>query len=75
MECLKMQARNYIIVDESMDRHIVNGYEGSSQYEPGEYGNSFYHHWSGDKHEAMKIIERLAKETGHRFTIIEDPWE
>ena len=62
-----------MIIDESVKgRPIINVWEASSQYEPGDYGKTDAPNWHGDVCEAGKIIERLTKETGHRFKIIMD---
>ena len=59
----------FIVYDETEGRS-VDEYEAYGEAE--EYGNSDAPCWYGDAHEARKIADRLAEETGHRFTVRRD---
>ena len=57
----------YIVFDET-DDHVVN--ESEAYGEPEEYGNlDDPVYWYGHADEAVKIAERLAEGTGHRFSL------
>ena len=60
---------NFIVFDET-EGHVVNMWEAYGEIE--EYGNSDAPCWYGDAREARKIADRLAKGTGHRFTVRRD---
>ena len=57
----------YIIFDET-DGHTVNEAEAYGETEDyGKFDDPVY--WYGHADEAEEIVDRLAKETGHKFTI------
>lgn len=57
----------YIILDETRG-HVVNESEAYAEAEEyGKFDDPVY--WYGHADEAEEIVHRLAKETGHKFTI------
>lgn len=61
------EGMKYIIYDETRG-HVVNQSEAYGEAEEyGKFDDPVY--WYGHANEAEEIVDRLAKETGHKFTI------
>ena len=61
------EGMKYIIIDETRG-HVVNETEAYAEAEEyGKFDDPVY--WYGHANEAEEIVDRLAKETGHKFTI------